>query len=313
MNIDWIAVDWGSTHLRAWACSREGTVLQRAESAKGMTQLQPEQFEPTLLELVEPWLMSRTTTVVACGMVGARQGWIEAPYRPVPCRPLPAQRPIEAPMTDSRMRVFIVPGLSQASPVDVMRGEETQLAGVLAGQPGYQGVVCLPGTHCKWVQMQDGQVTGFQTFMTGELYALLSEYSVLRHGLSGDDKMGEAWDNHAFVDASREAFSHAEQMPAALFGLRAQGLLNGLAPATARARLSGLLIGSELAAARSLWQGRNLTLVGNIGLPALYLEALHAQDIEVQALNSQRITLDGLREVFALVSADQPETAANES
>lgn len=309
MNVDWIAVDWGSSRLRAWACSSDGSVLQRVDSAKGAAGMAPEQFEPALLELVEPWLAAGTsTTVIACGMVGARLGWVEAPYSAVPCRPLSAERLIEAPVADPRLRVFIIPGLSQSSPADVMRGEETQLAGVLAAQPAYRGLVCLPGTHCKWAQVQEGQVTEFRTFMTGELYALLSQSSVLRHSLlpeSGSDSdMGDGWDNHAFVDASRQALDHPEQVWAELFGLRAQGLLYRQPAATARARLSGLLIGAELAAARSLWQGRKITLVGNIGLPGLYLEALRAQDIEVQALNTQRTTLDGLRQVFALVTAE---------
>ncbi|MBV1787644.1 2-dehydro-3-deoxygalactonokinase [Marinobacterium sp. D7] len=309
MNLDWIAVDWGSTRLRAWACSRDGSVLQRADSAQGAAGLAPEQFEPALLELVEPWLTTeKRTTVIACGMAGARQGWIDAPYSAVPCRPLSVERLIEAPVTDPRLRVLIVPGLSQASPADVMRGEETQLAGVLAAQPGYRGLVCLPGTHCKWAELQEGRVIAFRTFMTGELYALLSQSSVLRHSLHADTDTGDGWDSNVFVEATRQALGHPEQVWAELFGLRAQGLLHGQAPATARARLSGLLIGAELAAARSLWQGRKVTLVGNIGLPALYLEALRAQDIEVQALNTQRTTLDGLTQVFTLISAESQET-----
>ncbi|WP_188747825.1 2-dehydro-3-deoxygalactonokinase [Marinobacterium zhoushanense] len=305
MSIDWIAVDWGSTRLRAWARSRDGGILQRVDSAQGAAGLAPEQFEPALLELVEPWLTpEKRTTVIACGMAGARQGWIETPYSSVPCRPLSVERLVEAPVVDSRLRVLIVPGLSQSRPADVMRGEETQLAGVLAAQPGYGGLVCLPGTHCKWAELQEGRVIAFRTFMTGELYALLSQSSVLRHSLLPDADSSDAWDNNVFVDAARHAFDHPEQVWAELFGLRAQGLLQGQTAANGRACLSGLLIGAELAAARTLWQGRKITLVGNIGLPGLYLEALHALDIEVRALNTQRTTLDGLKQVFDLVVTD---------
>ncbi len=285
----WIAVDWGTSNLRAWAMARDGTVLAEAGSDEGMGKLSPDGFEPALLRLIGPWLASNPP-VVACGMVGSRQGWREAPYRSVPCPPLDRAALIAAPTTDPRLQVRIAPGLMQAKPANVMRGEETQIAGVLRVLPGYDGVLCLPGTHSKWVQISAGEVVSFQTFMTGELFALLSEASVLRHGMQG----AAGWDDDAFDAAVSEALSRPERLGARLFSLRAEGLIAGLSPDAARARLSGLLIGTELAAAKPYWLGQRVTLVGAETLSAAYARALAAQGVEAQRLSATDCTLAGL-------------------
>ncbi|WP_374434696.1 2-dehydro-3-deoxygalactonokinase [Tabrizicola sp.] len=284
----WIAVDWGTSNLRAWAMSGDGTVLAEASSDEGMGKLPREGFEPALVRLIAPWLAERPP-VVACGMVGSRQGWCEAPYRTVPCTPLDMAAQVQAPTTDPRLRVAIAPGLKQTTPADVMRGEETQIAGALRLMPGYDGVLCLPGTHSKWVHISAGEVVSFQTFMTGEMFALLSEASVLRHGMQGG-----GWDDAAFDAAVSDALSKPEKLGARLFSLRAEGLIAGLSPQAARARLSGLLIGTELAAAKPYWLGQRVTLIGAEKLSAAYARALQAQGVEAQRLNATDCTLAGL-------------------
>jgi len=286
--VAWIAVDWGTSNLRAWAIGADGGVLARARSDEGMGKLSREDFEPALLRLIAPWLAG-SPPVLACGMVGSRQGWCEAPYRVVPCTPLDPAAQASAPTLDPRLRVRIAPGLKQAAPPDVMRGEETQIAGALTLMPGYDGILCLPGTHSKWAEISAGAVVGFRTFMTGELFALLSEASVLRHGMQGD-----GWDDHAFDAALSDALSRPEQIAARLFALRAEGLIADLPPAAARSRLSGLLIGIELAAARPFWLGRRVTLIGAEGLSAAYARALRAQAVEVGCLAATDCTLAGL-------------------
>ena len=157
MTPDWIAVDWGTSHLRAFAMQGGGDQARRLEerhSDRGMGKLSRGEFEPALLALVEDWLASppaKPMLVVICGMAGARQGWIEAPYRPTPGTPTGPDGMQPVPTSDPRLCAFIVPGLSQMKPADVMRGEETQIAGALALNPGFDGVICLPGTHSKWV------------------------------------------------------------------------------------------------------------------------------------------------------------------
>ena len=284
----WIAVDWGTSNLRAWAMAANGTVLAEAESDEGMGKLTRDGFEPALLRLIGPWLASRPP-VIACGMVGSRQGWIEAPYRTVPCTPLDPAALIPAPTTAPRLNVRIAPGLMQAKPADVMRGEETQIAGALRLMPDYDGVLCLPGTHSKWAHVSAGEVVSFQTFMTGELFALLSTASVLRHGMQGT-----GWDDDAFDAAVSDALSRPERLGARLFSLRAQGLIAGLSPDAARARLSGLLIGMELAGAKPYWLGQRVTLIGAEKLSAAYARALAAQGVVAQRLSVTDCTLAGL-------------------
>jgi 2-dehydro-3-deoxygalactonokinase len=295
---DWIAVDWGTSNLRAWARDREGKVLAEAGSDEGMGKLTRDGFEPALLRLVGPWLGAGPVPVVACGMVGSRQGWCEAPYRQVPCTPLDGAAQVLAPTTDPRLQVRIAPGLKQVTPADVMRGEETQIAGVLRLQPGYDGVLCLPGTHSKWAQISAGEVVSFQTFMTGELFAMLSEHSVLRHGMQGD-----GWDEAAFDAGLSDALSRPERMAARLFSLRAEGLIGGLAPVAARSRLSGLLIGIELAAARPYWLGQRVTLIGAEKLSAAYARALYQQGVKAETLPATACTLAGLASLAPLTEA----------
>ena len=286
MKADWIAVDWGTTHLRAWAMGAEG-IRARASSDEGMGRLSRDGFEPALLRLIAPWLGDGVTPVLACGMVGARQGWSEAAYRPVPCMPLGAPFHRIHP-DDRRFTVHIIPGLSQLDPADVMRGEETQVAGALALYPNFDGVLCLPGTHAKWAQISAGEVVSFQTFMTGELFALLSTQSVLRHS------MAEGWDEAAFDAGLSEALSRPDRIAARLFSLRAEGLLHALPGAAARARLSGLLIGIELAGAKPYWLGQEVKLIGAEGLSASYARALATQGLTAERLDATACTLAGL-------------------
>ena len=287
---DWIAVDWGTSRLRAWAM-RNGEPVADAASDAGMGALEPAGFEPALLALVEPWLGTSITRVVACGMVGARQGWIEAPYMTAPCRPLGPV--VRAPAADPRIAVDLVPGVQQPEPADVMRGEETQIAGFLALDPGFDGVLCLPGTHTKWVEVSAGEIVSFRTFMTGELFALLAKASVLRHSV------GDGWNEPAFLDALSDTLSRPETLAARLFGIRAEGLLDDLDPATARSRLSGFLIGAELAAARSYWLGQRIAIIGDPGLAGHYAAALTAGGAAPTLAPADRMTLAGLTAAWA--------------
>ena len=119
MTPDWIGVDWGTSNVRAWAMSSTGTVLAEAVSDQGMGRLQPDQFEPVLLSLIKGWI-ARRPPIIACGMLGSRQGWIEAPYLATPCAPLPGGL-VHAPAKDPQLDVYVIPGIKQENPADVMR------------------------------------------------------------------------------------------------------------------------------------------------------------------------------------------------
>lgn len=287
IRADWIAVDWGTSNLRAWAMATDGSVLAEATSDQGMSTLTAADYEPALLGLIADWLGTDVTDVQISGMAGSRQGWIESPYSSVPCPPVSGPG-VLAPTADPRLNVRIVPGLSQSTPADVMRGEETQIAGFLSSNPGFDGVLCLPGTHSKWVEISAAEVISFRTFMTGELFALLAKQSVLRHSL------GMGWDEAAFEAAVAEAQTHPEAMARTLFGLRAESLLAGLSPSEATARLSGTLIGAELAAARPYWLGRPVALIGASKLVDVYAAALGLQGLMPKRCDAGQMTRLGL-------------------
>jgi 2-dehydro-3-deoxygalactonokinase len=288
---DWIAVDWGTSHLRAWAMGGGGAVRADAASDDGMARLASEEFEPALLRLIEPWLGQGDMPVLACGMLGARGGWVEVPYVSVPAKPRELT-PVAVGCLDPRLRLWVMPGLSQSRPPDVMRGEETQIAGFLAANPGFDGILCLPGTHTKWVHLSAQEVVSFQTAMTGEMFRLLSENSLLRDAVTAPDM-----DEGAFAEAVSDTLSRPERLGQRLFGLRAEKLLQDLQPATARARLSGALIGAELAATRAYWLGQEVAIAGAPALVDLYTRALETQGVSPTRHYAAPLTLAGLSAV----------------
>ncbi|MEL7126146.1 MAG: 2-dehydro-3-deoxygalactonokinase [Pseudomonadota bacterium] len=290
-DVAWIAVDWGTSHLRAWLMARDGSVIDRRSSSDGMGGLSRSGFEPALRALIGDALPA---PVLACGMVGSRQGWAEAPYATVPCAPPTIHEAVAVPGFDAR----ILPGVKQEAPADVMRGEETQIAGFLALNPGFDGVICLPGTHTKWAHISAGEIVSFRTAMTGEMFALLCDQSVLRHS------MGQGWDADAFTAGVDQTLSRPESLATSLFSLRAEGLLAGLSGDAARARLSGLLIGAELAAMRPYWLGQAVALVGAEALSGAYATALGAQGVPTEMAGAEEMTLAGLTAAYAQLQGE---------
>lgn len=286
----WIAADWGTTHLRVWHMSEDGDVLGEARSDKGMASLAQEEFEPALLDLIEPWLEEdQRKDVIACGMVGARQGWIEADYVAVPSAP-PSQGGLtNALCEDQRIRVSIIPGMKQDDPADVMRGEETQIAGFLSLRPEFEGTLCMPGTHTKWVQIGGGEVLRFASSLTGELFALLSSHSVLRHSVSGDGQNLASFKQGAEIAVKSEGKALAD-----IFSIRAEDLLHGQPADAGRGNLSGLLIGSEVAA-RKDWLEGEVVILGEPGLTNLYGMAIETAGGAAEEVQAMDLTLRGLR------------------
>lgn len=293
LDPDWIALDWGSTRLRAYAMSRTGETLGRLESKAGAVSLSKDEFEPALLDLITGWLGSGRKPVIACGMVGSRQGWVEASYLSVPTAPR-GEAFVRAPVKDSRLQVFVMNGICQETPPDVMRGEETQIAGYLASSPDFDGIICLPGTHSKWVHVVDKEIFHFNTFLTGELFALLAEKSVLRHSVSDT-----GFDRDVFLDAFDDTITRPEAIGAKLFGLRAGGLLQTSDPVKARSRLSGYLIGLELAGAKPYWLGQNLVLIGANAIVEAYAAACSHVGLNPQIMNGTDAVLAGLTAAYS--------------
>jgi len=207
---------------------------------------------------------------IACGMVGSAQGWVRAAYAPCPA----GVDALAARLATVRGRdLYVVPGLSSpADPPDVMRGEETQIVGALALHPELAEDACLvlPGTHSKWARVSQGRVTGFATHMTGELFALLRQHSVLARLMPADGSSPAS--PEAFlrgVDAAREDGGLAHQ----LFAVRTLGLFKQMASEQLPDYLSGLLIGHEIASELT-GEARRLALIGDPALCARYVQAL---------------------------------------
>lgn len=303
-GLDWIAVDWGTSSLRVWAMTGDASILARRASQDGMATLERDRYEDALLRMIGGFLPSDCAApipVIVCGMAGAKTGWIEAGYRRTPCEPLAADGMVRVKTRDRRIAVRLLPGLSQASPADVMRGEETQLAGLMARIGKDEAVACLPGTHSKWARTSGGKVVSFTTFMTGELFAVLAAHSILRLSVTSGDE-----DREAFLVSVRDMLDDPGKLTAALFSVRASSLLDGVGAAAARSRLSGLLVGAELAATRNHWADRPVHLVGTDSLAGAYAAGIEVGGGSVIRHDAEALTLTGLakaREMIREVAA----------
>lgn len=308
------AVDWGTSHLRVWLLDAAGNVLAERRSAEGLLSVPSQGFAPILEKHLSDLQSPPVLAVVICGMAGSRQGWVEAPYVTVPTA-LGAVLASAVQVAGGERNIRIVPGIAQrdADAPDVMRGEETQLAGIAALASGSH-LVCMPGTHSKWVDMRDGAVEGFCTWLTGELFSLLSRQSILRHSVAGaDEAISPA--SPAFQKACADALAHGGDIGAQLFRIRAAGLLAGLSPQDAAATLSGLLIGAEIASATrrfSVADKRPVTLVASAGLSPLYAAALKMAGHEVHIADGDDAVRAGLfaaARILGLVDSKETATA----
>lgn len=295
--VDWVAVDWGTSNLRAWGIGPNGAVTFEKTSPKGMGKLAREEFPAALAELLDNVTPARSgpLDVLICGMAGARQGWLEAPYleAPTDLRGLldGAVRPT---MPDPRIAPAILPGVCQKAGADnVMRGEETQLLGLAALTPGFSGVVCMPGTHSKWAQLSGTRIEQFSTAMTGEMFEVLRTHSVLRHSLTGDlDGPGRA---EGFAAGAAAGLDHPEQLLGTLFQVRAGSLLSGRQPDWCAGYLSGLLVGTEIGSNRHLIGDQPVPLIGSPALSALYAQVLDMAGARGEPMDATAIVLAGLK------------------
>ncbi|GAB4354048.1 MAG: 2-dehydro-3-deoxygalactonokinase [Oricola sp.] len=289
-----VAVDWGTSHLRIWLLARDGRVLAEHRSDEGMGATARERFHAVLEAHLAALAVPADVPVVMCGMVGSRQGWAEARYLAVPASlaDIAAQAVRIAGISRD---VRIMPGISKpdADAPDVMRGEETQLLGLNRLSPvAGERVVCMPGTHSKWVRMRGDTILDFASFMTGDAYAVLSRHSVLRHSLSGE---GVDPASAAFRDAVRASLESPADILARLFSIRPASLLLDLRPRDAASRLSGYLIGQEIAGAGARFTlPRRIDLVGGPPLGALYAEALGVAGIACDLHDSDALAIAGL-------------------
>lgn len=297
MQAQLIALDWGTTSLRAYKLAAGGVVLEQRALSSGIMQLPKtprvinggectDGFELAFEEACGDWLDAQPDLpVIACGMVGSAQGWREAAYCETPANVANLGNSLQTLVSLRGTRVHIVPGVIQRSRLpNVMRGEETQVLGVLQNLPAEAGgdlLIGLPGSHSKWVEVVEGRITHFDTFMTGEVFAVLSEHSILGR----TQQQGAAFDGLAFDRGVQVALSADGELGvlSTLFSARTLGLTGELAPTAQADYLSGLMIGHELVALAAAQRRRrnsahlpSIILIGNAQLCARYGRALDA-------------------------------------
>ena len=300
----WVAVDWGTSNLRAWGIGPDGAISFSKSSPDGMGKLAPAAFADVLSALLadETPADGSRLDVLICGMAGARQGWMEAPYLEAPADLGGlAFAAVQPAMPESSLLPRILPGVCQKATgaEDVMRGEETQLLGLSALLPGFTGTAILPGTHSKWVAVNGRRIEKFASAMTGELYEVLRTHSVLRLSL-GSDLDGP--DRDAGFSAGLEAGIEAPQkLASTLFKVRAGSLLSGRKPDWCAGFLSGLLIGTEIGGQRD-WLGESeVPLIGSAALCALYARGLAIVGAKGRVIDATEATIAGLKAARASI------------
>ena len=261
-----IAVDWGTSSLRCYRLDARGKIIEARASADGILSVPAGRFPDVLQRQIAGW---SETPIVMSGMVGSRQGWKEAPYVQCPA----GFDEIAGKLVEVRQGAWIVPGLTcrdSAGVPDVMRGEETQILGC-----GAEGTLCLPGTHSKWVEVKNGRIERFSTFMTGEAYAVLRQHSILGRMMEEGKP-----DEGAFAQGVERAGDEGGLLHH-LFGVRTRGLTGELGAAASASYLSGILIGHELRA-----QGApEFGVLGTAELAARYQRAASLLGMKARVLD----------------------------
>lgn len=262
-----IAVDWGTSSFRAYRLDGQGEIVDRRSAARGILVVEAGGFPKVLAEEIGPWLEQEPGAIFMSGMIGSRQGWLEVPYVACPASLDAIGRACGAIDWERGPRVYIAPGLScrdAAGVPDVMRGEETQILGAV-DELGGDAVVCLPGTHSKFVQVQNGRIIDFTTHMTGEVFGVLWRHSIL--GRLSDT---ETVDDETAFDAGVDRSAEGQGLLHHLFGVRTRGLFAEMPPAGLASYLSGLLIGHEIRAAAP---SAGVAVIGEDRLARLYARA----------------------------------------
>lgn len=269
-----VAVDWGTTNVRAYCLDSQGHILEKRVSPQGV--LSVTDFPAVLSTLLNTWA---SVPVMLCGMVGSTRGWANVPYMHCPV----TLSALSHSLFEVIPRHYIVPGLqyNDVLHADVMRGEETQLLGA-----GFDGIFCLPGTHSKWAAVREQTIQSFTTFMTGELFNLLTHHGILVTANQVDD-------DAAFLAGVADAQS-GEALSALLFHGRSKVLANRLSASSVNSFISGILIGAELQQALHMTNNDTVYLVAEEHLAVRYQHALNFLQRASIVLDAEAVTVAGL-------------------
>jgi len=286
---DLVVGDWGSTRLRLWGLSNWKVISKYCGMSLVSGSTRSEYAAALIAAINKLKVVDENEAyppVVLSGMVGSREGWEQIPYCEKDKLPHLMAASVEA--VRPGLHVWITPGLSQTDPPDIMRGEETQISGFLDRDPQYNGFVCLPGTHTKWVEIVDGNVRRIQTVMTGELFDLIVSKSVLRHSISAE------MDEQTFVSSFRSALLDPAGSLSKIFELRSSDVLQITSCKSVEDFISGLLIGIEIKSMLDRISGQIISVIGNGHISSRYLIALHDLNFTAQYLDGDEASLRGL-------------------
>ena len=283
----YIAVDWGTTNRRAYRIDAGGKRVDEFEDHKGVLSVRAGGFPDAVAEIRQ---RLGDLPLLLAGMVGSNRGWVEAPYVPCPA----SIDDLAGKLAWAGEREAIVPGVSYVGDgrADVMRGEEVQLFGAIgSGLIDPDGLVCHPGTHNKWATLRGGKINSFRTVMTGELYNLLKEHSIL-----ADLLQGEVEPNDAFRSAACHAI-YNEALPAELFSVRAGVLLGQARKEDAASHTSGLLIGADVRIGLSHPSAAEIGVIGRPELTCLYAAAIGEAKRRAVEHDGEQCFLAGIQEI----------------
>lgn len=289
-----IALDWGTTRARAFLISETGEVMQRRLADQGIQSV-PAGGYPAAFEALAGDLRRTApeAAIVLAGMVGSRNGWVEAPYVACPASPEEIAAAGIAVDLAADTRATILPGLScDDGAFDVMRGEETLVVGLGLAD----GLACLPGTHSKWAEIRGGRITRFASFMTGEVYGLLRNQSILAR--LAEEPAGE--DASSGAARGRAAAGRPGGLLNAAFGARTEVLAGRMRGGEVGPFLSSLLVAQEIAGAQALFGATSrIHLVADGILAESYGAALAAAGIETTVTTPEAAFVSGVRRLAA--------------
>lgn len=282
----YLAIDWGTTNRRAYRIAADGAVEETRRDDRGILAVAPGAFAAELAEIRD---RLGDLPALCAGMVGSNRGWTETPYATAPCAISALSRGL---CWVEPERTAIVPGivLREGARADVMRGEEVQFFGAAHIGAPRDALLCQPGTHAKWARMADGRIEWFATAMTGELYSLLQQHSLIGAEMTGMAIVGEAF-LKGVCDAGEQ------ELLTRLFGVRAARVSGISADQDASSYVSGLLIGTDVRA--RVDRGRHAYVLADRKLGALYLAAIGAVGGHCTIIDSHAAFVAGIHEIWS--------------
>ena len=293
-----IAVDWGSSQFRAYLLDVNGAIIEKIENDGGVFKKQADSFVDFLYSSCDKWFRCVPgLPVIMCGMIGSRQGWVETAYLQCPLTVWQLSKYLVKVPDSHDNPIFIVPGITSGSMSafpDVIRGEETQIIGLQSKYQLDDTVICLPGTHSKWVSVSENKLNGFTTFLTGELYTAIRTTGSIQSVIRIDEFNQDAFDEGIRISRKRGGLSHH------IFSVRSRLVSGETGHGAFSSYLSGILIGVEISAGLTFYPDiDNITLIGNSTLVHQYSLAFAKFGIDTEPISSDGASVNGLWKIAA--------------